>query len=122
MFSLPARKGRTEETMDKFSNRKDISSIKRVNICYRHFADNLLKKISIEQSFYMNINPYPQSFQRHERRKIYRKNAIFETIETPKKPQRQKIFQEDHMKPLKKLDVIKYLDEINEEKMKSLDV
>ena len=29
-------------------------------------------------------------------------NAIFETIETPKKPPRQKIFQEDQMKQLKK--------------------
>ena len=48
--------------------------------------------------------------------KIYRKNAIFETIETPKKPPRQKIFQEDQMKLLKKLDVIKYLDDINKEK------
>ena len=49
-------------------------------------------------------------------------NAIFVTIETPKKPPRQKIFQEDQMKPLKKkLDVIKYLDDINKEKMKSLD-
>ena len=45
---------------------------------------------------------------------------FFETIETPKKPPRQKIFQEDQMKPFKKLDVIKY-DDINEEKMKSLD-
>ena len=43
-------------------------------------------------------------------------NAIFETIETPKKPPRQKIFQEDQMKPLKKLDEIKYLDDINKEK------
>ena len=48
-------------------------------------------------------------------------NAIFETIETPKKLPRQKIFQEDQMKPLKKLDVIKCLDDINEEKIKSLD-
>ena len=48
-------------------------------------------------------------------------NAIFETSETPKKPPRQKIFQEDQMKPLKKSDVIKYLDDINKEKMKSLD-
>ena len=48
-------------------------------------------------------------------------NAIFETIETPKKPPGQKIFQEDQMKPLNKSDVIKYLDDINKEKMKSLD-
>ena len=33
-------------------------------------------------------------------------NAIYETIETPKKPPRQKIFQVDQMKPLKKYDVI----------------
>ena len=46
---------------------------------------------------------------------------FFETIESPKKPPRQKIFQEDQMKPFKKLDVIKYLDDINKEKMKSLD-
>ena len=50
----------------------------------------------------MNINPYPQSFQWHEKRKIYRQMQFFETIETPKKPPRQKIFQEDQMKPLKK--------------------
>ena len=48
-------------------------------------------------------------------------NAFFETIQTPKKPPRQKIFQEDQMKLLKKFDVIKYLDDINQEKMKSLD-
>ena len=30
-------------------------------------------------------------------------NAIFETMKTPKKPQGQKIFQEDQMKPLKKI-------------------
>ena len=69
----------------------------------------------------MNINPYPQSFQWHEKLKIYLQNAIFETIETPKKPPGQKIFQEDQMKPLNKSDVIKYLDDINKEKMKSLD-
>ena len=40
-------------------------------------------------------------------------NSIFETIETPKKPPRQKTFEENQMKPLKKLDVIKYLDDIN---------
>ena len=34
-------------------------------------------------------------------------NAIYETIETPKKPPKQKIFQEDQMKPLKKYDIIK---------------
>ena len=48
-------------------------------------------------------------------------NAIFETIETPKKAPGQKIFQEDQMKPLNKSDAIKYLDGINKEKMKSLD-
>ena len=48
-------------------------------------------------------------------------NAIFETIETPKKSPRQKIFQEDQMKPLKKLYVNKCLDDINKEKMKNLD-
>ena len=49
-------------------------------------------------------------------------NAIFETIETPKKPPGQKIFQEDQMKPVRKYDVIKYLDDINKEKMKSASV
>ena len=48
-------------------------------------------------------------------------NAIFETTETPKNPPRQKIFQEDQMKSLKKWDVIKHFDDINKEKMKSLD-
>ena len=48
-------------------------------------------------------------------------NAIYKTIETPKMPPRQKIFQEDQMKPLKRFDVIKYSDDINKEKMKSLD-
>ena len=48
-------------------------------------------------------------------------NAIFEIIEALKKPPRQMIFQEDQMKPLRKLDAIKYLDDINREKMKSLD-
>ena len=43
-------------------------------------------------------------------------NAIYETIETPKMPPRQKIFQEDQMKPLKRFDVIKYSDDINKEK------
>ena len=33
--------------------------------------------------------------------KILPTNAIFETIETPRKPPRQKIFREDQMKPLK---------------------
>ena len=40
------QKRKNREAMDKVSNRKDISSIKRVNICYRHFADNLQKKVS----------------------------------------------------------------------------
>ena len=47
--------------------------------------------------------------------------AIFETIRTPRKPPGQKIFQENQMKPLKRSDVIKYLHDINKEKMKSLD-
>ena len=69
----------------------------------------------------MNINPYPQSFIVTREKECLPPNAIFETIETPKKSPRQKIFQEDQMKPLKKLYVIKYLDDINKEKMKNLD-
>ena len=89
---------------DKFSNRKDISSIKRVNICYRYFADNLQKKVSKEQSFYMNINPYiPTIISVTRENENLPPNAIFETIETLKKPPRQKIFQEDQMKPFKKI-------------------
>ena len=48
-------------------------------------------------------------------------NVIFQTIKTPGKPPGQKIFQEDQMKTLIKSDVIKCLDDINKEKMKSLD-
>ena len=49
----------------------------------------------------MNINPYPKSFYWQEEN--LPQNAIFETIKTPRKPPGQKIFQEDQMKPLKKL-------------------
>ena len=48
-------------------------------------------------------------------------NAIFETIETPKKPPRQDFSRRPDETIKKKLDVIKYLDDINKEKMKSLD-
>ena len=45
VFSLPEEKKQKKQWI-KFSNRKDIkfSSIKRVNICYKHFAGNLQKK------------------------------------------------------------------------------
>ena len=42
-FSLPEKEEQKKQWI-KFSNRKDISSINRVNICYRHFADNLQKE------------------------------------------------------------------------------
>ena len=43
VFPLPEKEEQKKEWI-KCSNRKDISSIKRVNICYRHFTDNLQKK------------------------------------------------------------------------------
>ena len=87
--------------MDKFSNRKDISSIKRVNICYKHFADNLQKNVSKEQLLY-EYKPVPTLIPVTREKENLPPNAIFETIETSKKPpSQQKIFQEDQMKPLK---------------------
>ena len=103
--------------MDKFSNRKDISSIKRVNNCYRQFAEEGIKRTKLLYEY----KPVPTIIPVTGEKKNLPPNAIFETIEIPKKPPRQKISQEDQMKPLKKLDVIKYLEDINKEKMKSLD-
>ena len=114
---LSTRKGRTEEAMDKFSNRKDISSIKRVNICYRQFSEEGLKRTKLLYEY----KPVPTIIPVTREKENLLPNGIFETNETPKKPPRQKIFQEDQMKPLKNLHVIKYFDDINKEKMKSLD-
>ena len=85
--------------MDKFSNRKDISSINGVNICYRYFADNLQKKGLKRIKLLYEYKPVPTIIPVTREKENLPPNAIFETIETPKKPPRQKIFQEDQMKP-----------------------
>ena len=59
LFSLPEKEEQKKQWIS-FQIEKNISSIKRVNICYRHFADNLKKKVSKEQSFYIyEYKPVP---------------------------------------------------------------
>ena len=76
---------------------------KRVNICYRHFADNLQKKGPNRTKLLHEYKPVPTIIQVTRETENLPPNAICVTIETPKKPPRQKIFQEDQMKTLKNM-------------------
>ena len=116
VFSLPEKEEQKKQWI-KFSNRKDISSIKRVNICCRHFADNLQKK-GPKRTQLLHVSTIIPVTREKEN---LPPNAIFETIKTPRKPPRKKDFSRRTDETSKKSDVIKYLDDINKEKMKNLD-
>ena len=79
----------------KFPNRKDISFIKRVNICCKHFADNLQKKGPKRTKLLYQCNPVLTIIPVTQETENLPPNAIFETIKTPRKPQRQRGFQEN---------------------------
>ena len=87
--------------MDKFSNRKDISSIKEsqylLQTLCRQSSEEGLKRTKLLCEY----EPVPTIIPMTRENENVPPNAIFETIETPKKPPRQKIIQEDQMKPLK---------------------
>ena len=85
------RKNRIKKQWIKFSNRKDISSIKRVNICCRHFADNLQKKGLKRTKLLYECKPVPTIIPVTRQKKNLPPNAIYETIKTPRKPTRQKM-------------------------------
>ena len=87
VFSLPEKEEQKKQWI-KFSNRKDISSIKRVNICYRHFADNLQKKGLKRTKLLYECKPVPTIIPVTWQKENLPPNAIFETIKTPKKPPR----------------------------------
>ena len=92
VFSLPEKEEQKKQWI-KFSNRKDIfSSIKRVNICYRHFADNLQKKCLKRTKLLYEYKPVPTIIPVTRERENLPPNAIFENIKTPRKPPGEKSF------------------------------
>ena len=76
--------------------------MKRVNICHRHFADNLHNKISKEKKLLYECKPVHTIIPVTQEKDNLPPNAIFEIIETPRKTPGQNIFQ-DQLKILKKI-------------------
>ena len=101
-FSLPEKEEQKKQWI-KFSNRKDISSIKRVNILYRHFADNLQKKGFKRTKHLYEYKHIPTIIPVTRETENLPPNAIFEPIKTQRNPPGQKIFQEDQMKTFQKI-------------------
>ena len=94
VFSLPEKEEQKKQ-LDVVFKSKGFSSIKSPNICYKYFADYLQMKGLKRTKLQYECKPVPTIIPVTRETKNLPPNAIFETIETPKKPPGQKIFQED---------------------------
>ena len=102
MFLLPENEEQKKQWI-KFSNQRDIfhkeSQYLLQTLCRQSSEERSQKKktkLLYECKLVPTIIPVTRENENLPT------NAIFETIETPRKPPRQKIFREDQMKPLKK--------------------
>ena len=94
--------------MGKFSNRRDISSIKSRYLLQplcRQSSEEGLKRTKLLYEY----KPVPTIIPVTRENENLPPNAIFETIETPKMPPRRNIFQEDQMKPYKYIYIYIYI-------------
>ena len=58
VFSLPQDEEQRMKWI-KFLNREDASSLKKIQICYKHFADNVMEKTPTRIKLSSTLKPVP---------------------------------------------------------------
>lgn len=111
VFSLPQDEIQRQQWI-KFVNRKDHSSMK-IFVCFKHFRKDVLAKTSKGVKLITNLNPVPTIIPDSQKIVNLPSAAIMETIKTPRKPPKIRIFQEDQLGDFKKKDAITCLDDID---------
>ena len=100
VFSLPEKEEQKKQSKGYFKSKGYFiykeSQYLLQTLC-RQSSEEGLKRTKLLYEY----EPVPTIIPMTRENENVQPNAIFETIETPKKPPRQKIIQEDQMKPFK---------------------
>ena len=103
----------------RFINEKDVENLKHIFVCWKHFSDDVMNKNEKRCRLIKSLKPVPTIVPSCQVIPNV-SEAVLGTIKTPRKPQRQRIFQEDELASFRKKDSINGLEDISEEKIKSL--
>ena len=119
VFVLPKIEAQRSQWL-RFLNWKPADSLKNVFICYKHFEPKFLEPSKKGVKLKRNMNPVPTLIPDDQPSNNAPPTAILETITCPRKPPRQRIFQEDQLKKFKNSDNIKSVEDITEAKLEKL--
>ena len=116
VFPLPEEEHQRQQWI-KFLHRSNIDSLKHVYICYKHFSEDVLSRTPKRIKLLHHLKPVPTVIPKSQKIVNLPPAAVFETLKTPRKPPKERIFREDEMRKFKKKDEINSIDDITEGKV-----
>lgn len=119
VFPLPEDKEQRQQWI-KFLHRQDSYYIKHVFICYKHFAEDRIAKTPKRVKLLHNLKPVPTIIPKSQETVNLPPTAVFETIKTPRKPAKERIFRDDELQAFKAKDEIKSINDITDKKVRGL--
>lgn len=96
----------------KFLNRADHESLKKIFICYKHFAEDVLFKTKTRVKLISELKPVPTVIPHCQKIVNLPSAAIVDTIKTPRKPPTERIFQKDQLHKFVNEDSITCLEDL----------
>ena len=104
----------------KFLHRPDATNLKNTFICYKHFTPDVIVKTSKRLKLLHEMKPVPTIIPESQKTVNLPSIAIFDTLKTPRKTPKVRVFHEDEYTKFKATDEISAMDHITENKVKQL--
>ena len=117
VFPLPKAKDQWKQWL-KFLHRPDVTALKNIFICYKHFTSDVIVKTPKRLKFLHEMKPVPTIIPESWKTVNLPSSAVFDTLETPRKPPKVRVFHKDEYPKIKATDEITALEQITEKIVK----
>ena len=119
VFPLPKAEDQKKQWLN-FLHRPDATNLKNIFICYKHFTPYVIVKTPKCLKLLHEMKPVPTIIPESQKTVNLPSIAVLDTLKTPQKPPKVRVFHEDEYTKFKATDEITTLEHITENKVKQL--
>ena len=119
VFPLPKAENQKKQWL-KFLQRPDATSLKNIFICYKHLPPDVVVKTPKRLKLLHEMKPVPTIIPESQKTVNLPSIAVLDTLKTPQKPSKVRVFHEYEYIKFKATDEITALEHITENKVKQL--